>query len=243
MLENGFVKLPREIVRREWLGDNATLTVYVFLLCGAAFRDVEREGYTIHKGQYVTSLKKLSEACRQSVRQTRTALSHLQATKDIAIQTTPKFSIITVNFMTQGVASDKRVDNLADTLVDKQNDNRSRIIEENKEEIKKEEYREEAAPPFTLAANNEISVETLIEQYGSATVRRYEEKFRKWAEGKNTSKISMYPTIAKWLAQDIGQANPKRGRALENSSIDFDEFERRLMEQYRQNGAQKSSEP
>ena len=136
MLENGFVKLPREIVGREWFGDNATLTVYVFLLCGAAFKDIGREGYTIHKGQYVTSIKKLAEDCQQTFQQTRTALKHLKATHDITIVTSTKFSIITVNFMTQGVASDKRVDNLADTLVDKQNDNRSRSIEENKEEIK-----------------------------------------------------------------------------------------------------------
>lgn len=236
MITNGYVKFPREIVNRSWFGEGSTLAVYVFLLCGAAFNDIEREGYIIHKGQYITSLKKLAESCQQTIQQTRTALNHLKATRDITIGTTSKFSIITVNSVVEDDDPNTLVNTLANTLVNTHTNNRSRSKEENKEEIKKEEYREEAAPPFTPNTDNEISVEALTKRYGSETVRRYEEKFRKWAQGKNTSKISMYPTIAKWLEQDMGQSAAKRG-AFENSSLDIDEFERRIMEQYRKNGA------
>lgn len=241
MLENGFVKLPREIVRREWFGDNSTLTVYVFLLCGAAFADYEYAGRTLRKGQYIASNRQLAERCQLGIQQVKTALKHLKATHDITIEPSTKFSIITVN----SAADSDFANPLPNPQVNPRvNPQTNPISRSNNKEEKIEEYnREEAAPPFTPVTNNEISVETLTEQYGRETVKRYEEKFRKWAEGKNTSKISMYPTIAKWLAEDIGQTVPKRGRASENSSIDFDEFERRLMEQYRQNGAQKSSEP
>lgn len=218
MLENGYVKLPREIVGRPWFGDGTTLKVYVFLLCGAAFKDVEREGYTVRKGQYVTSVKKLAEECQQSVQQTRTALNHLKATHDITIVTTSKFSIITVN----SLVGDDDPNTFDNTLVNKPLNNRSR----NKEEEIKEEYREEAAPPFSPCAEKGITVEALVERYGSAAVKRYEEKFRKWAKGKNVAKISVYPTIAKWLEQDIGEAMKRK------SSIDLEEFERALMKQY-----------
>lgn len=224
MSENGFVKLPREIVKREWFGEGATLTVYVFLLCAAAFRDMGYAGRTLRKGQYITSVKKLSEACRQSVQQTRTALNHLQATNDITVVTTSKFSIITVNFMTEANDLNTAVNTLANTLVNKQINNISRSQE--KEDKKEECIREEAAPPFAPNTDNDNSVEALIDRYGSAAVKRYEEKFREWAKGKNVARISMYPTIAKWLAQDVGEVVKRE------SSIDIDEFERKLLEQY-----------
>lgn len=235
MITNGFVKLPRELVNRPWFGDNATLTVYVFLLCGAAFAELEYAGRTLRKGQYITSNRQLAEKCRLGIQQVKTALKHLKATRDITVEPSTKFSVITVNFAADSNVADPQAIPQADPRVNPQTNPISRSIKENNKEIKKEEYREEAAPPFTHDPYNEITAEVLIEQYGKENVRRYEDKFRKWAEGKNTSKISMYPTIAKWLAEDIkcGQAVITRGRAMENSSLDVDEFERMLLEQYR----------
>ena len=242
MIRYGFVKLPREVTERPWFGDSAALAVYVFLLCNSAFEDMEYAGRTLCKGQYITSHRQLAERIGIGIQQAKTALKNLTLTRDITVEATTKFSIITVNSLVGDDDPNTLVNTLANTLVNKQTNNRSRSIEEkNKEEIKKEKNREEAAPPFTTLFDNEISVEALTERYGSETVRRYEEKFRKWAEGKNTSKISMYPTIAKWLAEDIKLAVPGRGRACENSSLDIDEFERNLLEQYV--SKQKGSEP
>ena len=239
MSENGFAKFPREIVEREWFGDNATLTVYVFLLCGAVFSDIEYAGRTLRKGQYITSNRQLSEKCQLGIQQVKTALKHLKATRDITVEPGTKFSIITVN----AVADPSFADPRSNPRVNPQDNPQTNPISRSKEkEVIKEEYKEEAAPPFTPNTDNEITVEALTKRYGSETVRRYEEKFRKWAQGKNTSKISMYPTIAKWLEQDMGQSAAKRG-AFENSSLDIDEFERRIMERYTNDGEQKSSEP
>lgn len=255
MLENGYVKLPREIVGRSWFGDGTTLKVYVYLLCGAAFKDIEREGYTIRKGQYITSVNKLSETCRQSVRQTRTALTHLEKTKDIAIRTTSKFSIITVISMADDDDIDTLADILADKLGDKLNDNRSKS---NKEEIKEkriEEVKEGGTPARVepVLFKNSLSSssdpvgerETLVNEYGDPTVRLYESKFLAWVADKRPG-IPMYPTIAKWLAQDIrsGQnvahdtANGRKSRKGELTSLDFDEIERSLLAQYQRNTVQ-----
>lgn len=232
MIENGFVKFPREIVVRPWFGESATLTVYVFLLLNAAFKDIERDGYTIYKGQYITSVKMLADICRLTVRQTRTALSHLQKTKDIAIRSTPQFSIITVNSMADGGDGAKRADTLGDTLVAKQNDNRSR----SKEEIK-EEYKEEvAAPPAPTFANDDEQRAALEAKYGSEAVTKYEKKFLLWIQKKKLPNVPMYPTIAKWLAQDYGeyyQASPVEKPAVPPSSIDIDEFDAAVLKQYK----------
>lgn len=49
-----------------------------------------------HMGQVVTSRKSLATELKLSEREIRTALTHLKTTNDIAIETTTKFSIITV---------------------------------------------------------------------------------------------------------------------------------------------------
>lgn len=251
MITNGYVKFSREIMTRSWFDDTTTLKVYVFLLCGAAFKDIEREGYTIHKGQYVTSLKKLAEDCQQTFQQTRTALKHLQATHDITINTTSKFSIITVNSMVDDNEANTLVNNLANTLTNTQTNNRSISKEENKEKIT-EEVREDVLPArfessffdFSKSSSDPVNErEALVKEYGSSAVSTYEKKFVAWAANKRPN-IQMYPTIAKWMAQDIKVASAapirSRNRAMENSSIDVEEFERAIMKQYERGSVQKS---
>lgn len=97
MNDKGFVKLNRSIKDKPWYGDNGTMRMYITLLINAAWRDLDYDGMTLHKGQYVTSIAKLGEMCGLTIRQTRTALSHLKATKDITVQTTAKYSIVTLN--------------------------------------------------------------------------------------------------------------------------------------------------
>lgn len=152
MLEKGFVKFYRTIPQREWFGDDETLKVYVFLLCSIAVEDFETAGRTFRKGQFVTSVKKLSEQCRLSVRQTRTALEHLKATNDITICTTSKYSIITVNLPHETADSDTS----AGTLADKHIDNRKRSKgERNKEESNKGEVGA-ASPPSPSPSDNDV---------------------------------------------------------------------------------------
>lgn len=236
MIENGFVKFPRKMVEREWFGDGSTLIVYVFLLCAAAFNDMEYAGRTLHRGQYITSVKNLSEKCRLSVRQTRTALDHLQTTKDITISSTPKFSIITVNSLCNKASGDTPTDKLVDKLADKQNDNISRSKEEvSKEKIIKGEAGAASPPAPPLSDNNDSSFsepaderKALVETYGESAVALYENKFRKWSAKKRAVNVSMYPTIADWLAQD----NVGAKQADSRSSLDIDEIERALLRQY-----------
>lgn len=234
MLEKGFVKFYRTIPQREWFGDDETLKVYVFLLCSIAVEDFETAGRTFRKGQFVTSVKKLSEQCRLSVRQTRTALEHLKATNDITICTTSKYSIITVNLPHETADSGTS----AGTLADKHIDNRKRSKgERNKEESNKGEVGAASPPSPSPSDNDDISFcpksaaderQALVGAYGEDAVALYERKFRKWADKKHAVNVSMYPTIADWLAQD----NAAVRRADDNSSLDIDEFERAVMRRY-----------
>lgn len=227
MTENGYVKLYRTVTQREWFGEGATLTVYVFLLCAAAIADMEYAGRTLRKGQYITSNRQLAEKTRLGIRQVRTALKHLQATHDITVEPSTKFSIITV----KAIADNDCGDPLADTRVDPRVDPQSDPIVRSKEEnIKKENNKGEAAgltpplPAFESGFSHNAKRQALVELYGSDAVTLYENKFRAWAADKNVN-AAMYPTIEKWLKSDMGahvRSAPKpapTGTALNKDDI------------------------
>ena len=212
MIENGYVKFPREIVGRSWFGDGTTLKLYMFLLCSAAFKDIEREGYVIRKGQYVTSNRLLSEKCQLGIQQVKTALKHLKATRDITVEPSTKFSIITVKAVVDGDCGDPPSIPRADPQVNPQANPISISKEKIKEKIKEGE--EEAAAALQPPLSSDFSPtddrgaprsarQALIEKYGCDAVTLYENKFRDWAAKKKLS-VPMYPTIAVWLKKDIG---------------------------------------
>ena len=97
MTKNGFIKINRSILDWRWYGDNNTFRVFFHLLLKANFKDGEFEHHDIKRGQLVTSRKHLSQELNISERSVRTALKHLQTTNEISIETTTKYSIITIN--------------------------------------------------------------------------------------------------------------------------------------------------
>lgn len=97
MNTNGFVKLPRSILEWRWYRDVNTRAVFIHLLTTAAWENSECLGRKIGRGQCLTTVKELAAINQQTVQQTRTALSHLVSTNDITIESTPRFSIITLN--------------------------------------------------------------------------------------------------------------------------------------------------
>ncbi len=220
MDNRGFVKIPRDIVDKAWYGNANTLKVYIELLVSAAWRDFEYNGLTLKEGQFITSLNKLAGRCQLSVQQTRTALSHLKSTNTITIETTPKFSIITILDGVQDNESNKPANDLANNHANTEVNNRNRSIEVNKKEIKEiEEAPDSQKIPITR--------EELVNQYGNDNVTLYETKFDIWAAKKGFSDFSnKYGIIAKWLAED-------NVRKPQSSSFSMDSVMNKILERYR----------
>lgn len=97
MIENGFIKLHRSMVSWEWWHDMNTWRLFSWLLLSVNWKDGRFAGYEIPRGSIVTSYPKMAAETDLSVKQVRTALNHLKRTGEVAVKTTPKFSIITVN--------------------------------------------------------------------------------------------------------------------------------------------------
>lgn len=96
MNTTGFVKLPRSLLEWRWYGDLNTRSLFLHLLMTAAWEDTCCMYRVLKRGQCCTTVKELSTINQQTVQQTRTALNHLVSTNEIIIESTPKFSVITL---------------------------------------------------------------------------------------------------------------------------------------------------
>lgn len=92
----GFIKLHRKIVAWEWYQDANTRSVFIHLLLMANYEPKKWRGRLIERGQRITSLANLSSELGLTIRQTRTALKHLETTGEVTRQTTSEFTILTL---------------------------------------------------------------------------------------------------------------------------------------------------
>lgn len=95
--EAGFVKISRSILDWEWYEDVVSRCVFIHCILRANWKDTEWKGQKIKRGQFITSLSTLARETGFTVRQTRTALDHLQSTGELTNLSTSKYRIITVN--------------------------------------------------------------------------------------------------------------------------------------------------
>lgn len=93
----GFIFIHRKFKNWEWYDDPPTRLIFEHCLYSANFIDEVWKGQEIKRGQFPTSIEKLATANGLTIRQTRTALKNLQMTNEITVQTTNRYSIITVN--------------------------------------------------------------------------------------------------------------------------------------------------
>lgn len=92
----GFVKIPNDLSEWAWYGDNNTLAVYVRLLLGAVWKDRNYQNVHLKRGQIATTIPQIAEQSNLTVQQVRTVLNRLKATGKITVNSTSKFSVITL---------------------------------------------------------------------------------------------------------------------------------------------------
>ena len=128
--------------------EDYTTRLFIHCLLKANWQEKAWKGETIRRGQFVTSLSKLAEETGLTIRQTRTALSHLEKTGELTSQTNAKRRIITVNNYEKFQGATKQSPSNRQTT-DKPEGNRATTTKEYIKNIKEEKESANAqfAPP------------------------------------------------------------------------------------------------
>jgi biotin operon repressor len=95
-MDKGFVKFHRKIHKWEWYTDSNTFHLFFHCITCANYEPKQWKGITVKRGQFVTGRRKLSAETGLTEQEIRTAIKKLKATNEIEVQSTNKYSIITV---------------------------------------------------------------------------------------------------------------------------------------------------
>lgn len=93
---NGFIKLHRKLVAWGWYQDYVVKDVFLHLLLTANFKTMIWRKIELAEGQLVIGTQKLADELGFSRQQIRTALKKLESTGEIRIESTNKYSIVTI---------------------------------------------------------------------------------------------------------------------------------------------------
>ena len=97
MIEQGYIKLFRSLLKWEWYDDINATRLFIHLLLTVNHKDEKWHGFVVERGSRITSYGKLAKETGLSVKQIRTSLSKLIGTGEVASKTSNKFSIISIS--------------------------------------------------------------------------------------------------------------------------------------------------
>lgn len=93
---SGWIKIHRKFLDWEWFNKSEAVHLFMYLILKANHKDGQWQGIDIKKGQFVTSYGKISADTGISLQTIRTLLKKFENTNEINIQTTNKYSIVTI---------------------------------------------------------------------------------------------------------------------------------------------------
>ncbi len=95
-MTQGWIKLHRKLLKWEWYHDSKMVHLFIYLLLSANHEPGRWRGIEIDRGQLVTGLHSLQKGTNLSIQTIRTCLSKLKKTQELTIQSTNRFSLITL---------------------------------------------------------------------------------------------------------------------------------------------------
>jgi len=93
---SGWIKIHRKFLDWEWFNKSEAVHLFMYLILKANHKDGQWQGIDIKKGQFVTSFGKISTDTGISLQTIRTLLKKFEKSNEINIQTTNKFSVVTI---------------------------------------------------------------------------------------------------------------------------------------------------
>ena len=167
----GWIKLHRSLLDWEWFDYPDMVKLFVFILLSANSEDSKWRGVDINRGQFITGLNSLSGITKISNQKIRTCLSRLKNTGEINMQTTNKYTIITVcNYDSYQERQQTNNNKHNKQTTNKQQTNNNKQEEEEYKKKKKEEnivpeYQE--FKDYAISKKKNVCLESLNLKYQS----------------------------------------------------------------------------
>lgn len=224
-----YIKLSRKLMEWEWYQNINTCRLFIHMLLKANWKDGNFEGKVIPRGSFVSSLPKLADETALTIREIRTAISHLKSTGEVTYKTYSKFTVFTVNNYSLYQTSDTQND-IQTTFKRHSNDILTTTIEEKKEgkNIKKDNDKSLSKKSFQPPSFDEVREYCLERGNGidaQAFVDFYESKG--WMVGNNRMK-DWKAAIRTWERRKKDEPTKPNFKTFQQNDYDFEALERGL---------------
>ena len=107
-MSNGWIKLHRSLIKWEWFTEHKTSHFMIYCLLSASHNEYNWKGKKLKKGQFPFGFRKASKDTGLTISEIRTCVKRLKLTHEIAHESSPQGSVITIlkwdNY--QGVTED-----------------------------------------------------------------------------------------------------------------------------------------
>lgn len=231
-----YIKLSRKILEWEWWDDINTCRLFIYCLLKANWKDGRFKGMVIPKGSFVSSIPKMSDETSLTIREIRTAISHLKSTGEVTCKSYAKYTVFTVKNYCEYQQSDLQSDRQA-TGKRHSNDMLTTTIEEYKEgkNNKKEDTnvsKKKFVPPtveevraYCQERGNKVDPQAFVDHYTSNGWMVGKNKMKSWKAAVGTWERSSWQS-REAPAQKKYDAN--KGMMTSNYG-DMSEFEKSML--------------
>ena len=148
-MNKGYIKTFRKLVEWEWYQEANTMRLFIHCLLMANYEEKKWKGITIPIGSFITSSSNLAHQLRLTRAEIRHAICNLQTTSEIAIETTNRFTMITVRNWAeyQGLDFDEIANEKTNKDCDLQPSNNHNIRNKEVKNIKNKDIKDKTLPP------------------------------------------------------------------------------------------------
>ncbi|MDD7518308.1 MAG: hypothetical protein PUK30_00530 [Dorea formicigenerans] len=231
-----YIKLSRKILEWEWWDDINTCRLFIYCLLKANWKDGRFKGMVIPKGSFVSSIPKMSDETSLTIREIRTAISHLKSTGEVTCKSYAKYTVFTVKNYCEYQQSDLQNDRQA-TGKRHSNDMLTTTIEEYKEgkNNKKEDTnvsKKKFVPPtveevraYCQERGNKVDPQAFVDHYTSNGWMVGKNKMKSWKAAVGTWERSSWQSRE---APAQKKYNANKGMMTSNYG-DMSEFEKSML--------------
>ena len=220
-MENGFIKLYRSLLKWEWIDNPNVLSVFIHCLLLANWEDKKWHGKVIERGEFITSIEKLSTYTGLSIQQTRTALNKLNESGELVTKTQRgrKYTIIRVcnydNYQEQQrdnkeiTTKQQRDNNEITTTKEYKNIKKDKKDKNNKNDKKSTPTRYRYGE-FQKVLLSDDELDKLKQEYGTGTTDACITFLDEYIEMKGYKAKNHYLCIRKWVVDAVNERKAKK---------------------------------